>query len=167
MSAGSLCYVLRNIVTMCTVNFFSLSSKQFHSCPFKYEIHRNFPSSGSSPFLRLSLLHRFSTSTVDSRSLPHPFFLSYLTTRICILNAVVEWIWAQKGGWCCTVDMEVKGLCCRIVRCDLDKHSCCSGRLETMPSFPYGFLPLGVASCCASIQLVLYEAFDSNKVSIR
>lgn len=55
MSDGSLCYVLRNIVTMCTVNFFSLSSKQFHSCPFKYEIHRKFSSSGSSPFLLLSL----------------------------------------------------------------------------------------------------------------
>lgn len=75
MSDGSLCYVLRNIVTMFTVNFFSLSSKQFHSCPFKYEIHRNFPSSGSSPFLHLSLLHRFPTSTVDSRSLPSPFFI--------------------------------------------------------------------------------------------
>jgi hypothetical protein len=82
---------------------------------------------------------RFSVSLFFTDSL-HPLlihvpsltlFLSYLTTRICILNAVVEWIWAQKGGRC----MEVKGLCCRIVRCDLDKHSCCSGRLGTMPSF--------------------------------
>jgi hypothetical protein len=29
------------------------------------------------------------------------------------------------------------------------------------------FLPLGVASCCASIQLVLYDAVNRNKVSIR
>jgi hypothetical protein len=29
------------------------------------------------------------------------------------------------------------------------------------------FLPLGVASCCASIQLVLYDAVSRNKVSIR
>jgi hypothetical protein len=28
-------------------------------------------------------------------------------------------------------------------------------------------LPLGVASCCASIQLVLYDAVNRNKVSIR
>jgi hypothetical protein len=31
----------------------------------------------------------------------------------------------------------------------------------------YGFLPLGVASCCASIQLVPYDAVNRNKVSIR
>jgi hypothetical protein len=29
------------------------------------------------------------------------------------------------------------------------------------------FLPLGVASCCASIQLVPYDAVNRNKVSIR
>jgi hypothetical protein len=29
------------------------------------------------------------------------------------------------------------------------------------------FLPLGVASCCASIQLVLYDAVNRDKVSIR
>jgi hypothetical protein len=29
------------------------------------------------------------------------------------------------------------------------------------------FLPLGVASCCASIQLVSYDAVNRNKVSIR
>jgi hypothetical protein len=29
------------------------------------------------------------------------------------------------------------------------------------------FLPLGVASCCASVQLVLYDAINRNKVSIR
>jgi hypothetical protein len=29
------------------------------------------------------------------------------------------------------------------------------------------FLPLGVASCCASIQLVLHDAVNRNKVSIR
>jgi hypothetical protein len=29
------------------------------------------------------------------------------------------------------------------------------------------FLPLGVTSCCASIQLVLYDAVNRNKVSIR
>jgi hypothetical protein len=28
------------------------------------------------------------------------------------------------------------------------------------------FLPLGVASCCASIQLVPYDAVNRNKVSI-
>jgi hypothetical protein len=31
----------------------------------------------------------------------------------------------------------------------------------------HGFLPLGVASCCASIQLVPYDAVNRNKVSIR
>jgi hypothetical protein len=29
------------------------------------------------------------------------------------------------------------------------------------------FLPLGVASCCASIQLVPYDSVNRNKVSIR
>jgi hypothetical protein len=29
------------------------------------------------------------------------------------------------------------------------------------------FLPLGVASCCASIQLDPYDAVDRNKISIR
>jgi hypothetical protein len=28
------------------------------------------------------------------------------------------------------------------------------------------FFALGVASCCASVQLVLYDAFNRNKVSI-
>jgi hypothetical protein len=33
-------------------------------------------------------------------------------------------------------------------------------------SFKFVFLSLGVASCCGSIQLVLYDAVNRNKVSI-
>jgi hypothetical protein len=37
---------------------------------------------------------------------------------------------------------------------------------EKTSGWPFLFLPLGVASCCASIQLVLYDAVNRNKVSI-
>jgi hypothetical protein len=37
----------------------------------------------------------------------------------------------------------------------------------TISNFSRTFLPLGVASCCTSIQLVLYDAINRSKVSIR
>jgi hypothetical protein len=37
----------------------------------------------------------------------------------------------------------------------------------TDKAMPILFLPLGIASCCASIQLVPYVAVNRNKVSIR
>lgn len=94
----------------CTLHkLLSLSSKQFHSCPFKYETHKSsllwfksyFPSLSSSPI---------PTSTVDSRPLPSPL-LSYLTTRICILNVVVQWMEAHNGGSCSVADMRWRRGC--------------------------------------------------------
>jgi hypothetical protein len=39
--------------------------------------------------------------------------------------------------------------------------------LISIELFIFRLLPLGVASCCGSIQLVLYDAVNRNKVSIR
>jgi hypothetical protein len=38
---------------------------------------------------------------------------------------------------------------------------------DRLKSLRYFFLPLGVASCCASIQLVPYDSVARNKISIR